>query len=274
MAGTWDETHTLLVEYVAERLTLPREGDRYRRACLGFWVRAQKRLRREGRLEERRARLLAALPGWTWDIDYWHIDEHRALLDEYVREHGSVPSPMTCWRCADVGTWAAAQGLDSAADPSWEEMYALAGERCRIKRPLMPNEHFRGRALGDWAAQQQYEHLQGALSRERAARLAALPHWGWRRKTNQRWLNAYSAAARGVVDPYICAWMNRQRAAMENDRLCSWRRRLLLELPAVPAGSAAPSPPAGSAAPSAAPSPPDSGSAPPSPPSGSAPASP
>jgi hypothetical protein len=227
MAGSWDETHSLLVEFVAERLALPRAGDRYRRVGLGYWVRAQKRLRREGRLEERRARLLAALPGWSWGADHGHADEHRALLREYVREHGSAPQPRTCWRCADVGTWAAAQGSEGA-DAPWEDMFALAAEH---SRPILPDEHFSGRALGDWAAQQQYDYLRGALSRERAARLAALPHWSWRRRANQRWLNAYSAAARGAVGPYVCSWLHRQRAAMDNGRLCSWRRQLLLELP-------------------------------------------
>lgn len=95
----WRQAYGLLVAFVR------REGHAFvRQDCveaglhLGVWVQEQRRAHKQGRLRTGRSRLLASLPGWTWDAPQTRWEQHYVQLLGFIGRtgHARVPHPAGC----------------------------------------------------------------------------------------------------------------------------------------------------------------------------------
>ena len=165
---------------------------------LGRWLITQRFHRAQ--LSAERQSLLAALPGWSWDLhqDTWD-NAYDALLAYVTREsHARVPDT---WEEAGVrlGRWVVKQRskrnqlsadrvarLDIIPGWSWrphadwweDGFNALVSFAEREGTAVVPPGHIEdGIRLGQWASVQRDN--RSTMSRERSARLEAVPEWTW-----------------------------------------------------------------------------------------------
>ena len=173
-----------------------RDEDGFR---LGSWVARNRQGQADGRLSERRARRLEALPGWTWDAREGRWEEGFDCLKRFVERegHARVP-PKHRENGVKLGHWVLTQRgacrrktlapdrrtrLEAlpgwtwdAREGRWEE-----GFDC-LKRFVEREGHARvplgwredGYRLGRWV-----QHQRGQLDAGRRKRLEALPGWVW-----------------------------------------------------------------------------------------------
>ncbi|KOT57067.1 hypothetical protein ADK43_21790 [Streptomyces rimosus subsp. rimosus] len=88
----WFHSYGMLERYVAEHghAAVPYSN---RAGTLGYWTGLQRRLYVTGKLQPRRAQLLAVLPGWTWRPYDAKRERGRAELEAFVAEQGHAQVP-------------------------------------------------------------------------------------------------------------------------------------------------------------------------------------
>lgn len=246
--------------------------ERYDGLRLGQWVAQQRYRRNKGILDTARDRLLEEFPDWTWDAvtDQW--EKGFRHLQEYVQQHGDALVPQTI-RSADgykLGQWVTIQRtlyregemskerrarLEALPGWSWEprqsrfetgyrrlqEHAKVHGTTRLVRTYVDPSDGYR---LGMWAHHQRASFARGRLSRERIARLEALPGWVWdvhdaSWEDSYRRLSAY-AAVHGHSSPTkssssdgyrLGTWVNQQRTLYNKGKL---RADLAARLEALP----------------------------------------
>jgi len=209
---SWNPNHdAFLTGLDALRRFQKREGHarvpfahRERGFRLGNWVVTQRTFRTQGRLSGERARLLEALPGWTWHAREDLFDEGMRTLQAFVRREGHSRVPATfVERGIRLGHWVLnrrsdhregtlskgrAHALESLAgwtwsvrDTSFETAYRhLLRFVKREGHARVPTAHVEGRfPLGAWV--QKRRQQRGRMTDDRARRLTALPGWAWNR---------------------------------------------------------------------------------------------
>jgi excisionase family DNA binding protein len=129
----WRYAYSLLVAFVR------REGHAFvRQDCvesglhLGVWVQEQRRAHKQGRLRTERSRLLASLPGWTWDAPQTRWDQHYVQLLGYVGRTGHARVPHRHLEAGThLGDWVRAQrrshGRGSLSEDRARRLEALPG---------------------------------------------------------------------------------------------------------------------------------------------------
>lgn len=146
---------------------------------------------------------LAPLPAATTTEGYWNDDF--AVLHDFVATHGAaIPRSGQVWKERPVGRWveqqrrrrdrlsaAQTQALESLPGWCWSSVDAVWEEHLRAleawvdARGWLPPPTLRldnGLRIGPWMEHQRRLHREDRLPTERAARLAALPAWTWRRE--------------------------------------------------------------------------------------------
>ncbi len=184
--------------------------------ALGRWVNKQRTALGRGDLSPEREKRLAALPGWTWDVNEAAWEESFARLLAYVEREGTARVPAGHKQDGfALGLWVSAQrsllarGTLSperrsrlAAQPGWtwqalqtkwEEGFACLSEYVeREGSARLPQSHVEdGFALGRWVSKQRGAFARGTLDAERQSRLAALPGWTWQPK-EARWQEGFA----------------------------------------------------------------------------------
>ncbi len=171
---------------------------------LGGWVVRQRALKQNGMLSDERARLLEALPGWSWDTVDTAWEEGFTRLQRYVRRVGHSRVPATHREDGfGLGGWVRgqraqaengklsddrAQRLEALPgwtwqprEAAWEEGFAhLRRFAEREGHALVPQQHWEdGYRLGQWVGVQRTTYRQETLSDDRIRRLESLPGWLW-----------------------------------------------------------------------------------------------
>lgn len=187
---------------------------------LGKWVVRCRGEHRTGSLSVERARMLEALPGWSWTAfaDTW--ESKLAVLVKYVKREGHCTVPDS-WVEDDVplGRWVgslrrsygagvlAAQRIEalealpgwlwSVHDKSWADaiqkmnaFYAREGHARVGKRHIED-----GFKLGLWLDRNKKARRAGTLPDDRARELDRFPQWHLT-KSERRWEDGYSALLR------------------------------------------------------------------------------
>ena len=178
---------------------------------LGMWVNTQRSAYKAGKLSEERIARLETLTGWGWDArDYderWNTNF--AALEAFVEREGSARVPhghsegglrLGQWvgkqrsKCSEgklseerVARLEALPGWEwRARDERWDATFAaLAAFVKRKGHARVPAVHLEGEfRLGQWVSVQRATYRGGKLSKERIARLEALPGWVWRVKND------------------------------------------------------------------------------------------
>ena len=183
--------------------------------ALGRWINKQRSAFGRGDLDPEREKRLAALPGWTWDVNEADWEESFARLLAYVEREGSarVPSGYKQDGFA-LGLWVSAQRslltrgkLDperrrrlaalpgwtwQALQTKWDEGFARLSEYVeREGTAQLPQSHVEdGFALGRWVSKQRGAFARGTLDSERQSRLAALAGWTWQ-PDEDRWQEGF-----------------------------------------------------------------------------------
>ena len=234
--------------------------------ALGSWVVTQRIFRKKGWLARERARLLEAVPGWSWDPlgDRWADGYQR--LRRFVAKRDCLPSSgFEDEEGFPLGDWVARQrrlGVRRSLDaervglleqiPGWtwnrQDAAFEVGvqhlnryvERVGHARPergeLDPDDRY---PVGVWVQSQRYRARQ---SPGRARRLELLPGWTWNVR-DAAWEQAFDALLQyatrtGVSNPPrntiedgmdIGAWVIKQRSRKR--RLAESQRRRLSEVP-------------------------------------------
>jgi hypothetical protein len=199
----WEEAFDRLSQYVQREgsafVPTGYEEDGFR---LGQWATVQRRNFAKGKLNRKRQKRLAALPGWTWDALEAKWEEGFERLSEYVRRRGSA---RVTGRYEEdgfrLGQWISVQRsryangkLEPArkrrlaALPGWtwdaNEAAWQEGFDCLVEyvqregSARVPTDHQEnGFALGRWVRHVRSRFAAGQLSRDRQKRLEALPGW-------------------------------------------------------------------------------------------------
>ena len=173
---------------------------------LGGWVREQRSVWADGRMQARRATQLDALPGWAWRPRSAAWEASFALVLAYAEEHGHarVPqshrvdpsgyclgawvaqqrrkrntgnlSPALSARLETVPGWTWDAGHDSDFEAGLTALTAFlsdAGHACPTAVHVRPD----GFKLGRWVANTR--HRRESLEGYQVRRLEALPGWTW-----------------------------------------------------------------------------------------------
>jgi superfamily II DNA or RNA helicase len=269
-ADQWQEGFSRLKDYVE------RNGDaRVPRSCalngfqLGQWVKIQRGLFGNGRLEPERQRRLEELPGWTWDprADQW--EEGFSQLKDYVEEHGDARVPRShVVNGYQLGNWVVAQRSKNAQgrlDPErqrrleelpgwswntradqWEEGFSRLRDYVEAHGDALVSASYTvdGYRLGMWIVHQRTLHGEGALEIELERRLQALPGWSWDPRADQ-WEDGFSRLKNYVeqhgdarvpfaytIDGHrLGSWVTSVRSLHAKGRLEAKREYRLEELP-------------------------------------------
>lgn len=202
-AEKWDGFFACLLDYVKQH------GDALIPATcvfsgvkLGSWVVSQRVYYAKGTLDPGRARRLAELPGWAWDVIDAQWQEGFSHLLDYVEQtgHARVPS-RHLFNGYKLGNWVAVQRdrhRDGILDPDrarrlaelpewtwtphgdrWEEGFALLVDFAeRTGTACVPCSHtVNGFKLGAWVRNQRTR--KDTLGPDRRQRLEELPGWAW-----------------------------------------------------------------------------------------------
>ena len=165
---------------------------------LGAWVTEQRAERRN--LSPGRVAHLEALPGWSWTVsqDIW--GERYELVRKFADREGHARVPQSyVENGVYLGKWVGVQRqkrdkltaerrarLDSVPgwswnphEDSWQQSFeALQRFVAREGHARVPDPHVEdGIKLGNWVVEQRMN--RSTMSRERKARLEALPGWVW-----------------------------------------------------------------------------------------------
>jgi superfamily II DNA or RNA helicase len=237
--------------------------------ALGRWINKQRTAFGKARLGTERERRLAALPGWTWDVNEAAWEEALARLLAYVESEGSA-RVSTAYKHDGfaLGLWVSAQRTQFAtgtlsrerqrrlaALPGWtwdalqirwdEAFDRLVEYVTREGSARIAQDHVEdGFPLGRWVSKQRGAYSKGTLNPERQKRLAALPGWTWQ-PDQARWdegfarLSAYvkregSARVPGAYEKTgyrLGSWVIVQRSNFAKGKLDPGRERLLAALP-------------------------------------------
>lgn len=63
---TWDESYSILKEYVTEKKTLPPCKEIYKGVKIGQWCSTQRAFFKKGKLSQMQINKLKTIPGWKW----------------------------------------------------------------------------------------------------------------------------------------------------------------------------------------------------------------
>ena len=203
--GAWEEGFARLLDYVESN------GDaRVPRGCmvadypLGDWVRRQRNIQSQGRLDADRKDRLQELPGWIWSTNTAAWEEGFARLQEYVESNGDarVPQgymvdsfPLGVWVCnqranyakgtleagrkdrlQELGGW-----VWNTRTDQWEEGFARLLEYVESNDDACVPRDYKvdGYSLGSWVGTQRKNYANGMLEVGRARRLSKLRGWVW-----------------------------------------------------------------------------------------------
>lgn len=202
-AEKWEKVFVCLLDYVKQHGdALVPANCMFNGVKLGSWVVAQRVYYAKGTLDPDRARRLAELSGWAWDVIDAQWDEGFNRLLDYVEQtgHARVPSRYL-FNGYKLGNWVAVQRdrhRDGILAPErarrlaelpdwtwtphgdrWEKGFALlldfaerTGTAC-VPHSLTVNRF----KLGAWVANQRSR--SATLSQDRRQRLEELPCWAW-----------------------------------------------------------------------------------------------
>jgi hypothetical protein len=197
---------------------------RSKNACtVGRWCARQRRLYRNGDLDENSAKMCEKIPGWTWDADVPERDLRMVdALAEWVEAYRDANVPEDgMWGNLPLGKFVTALRrrsvmgrlslplLDDVAvvtPTRWEngalrwhpmetrwDLHLLALEQFRQRTggldiPEHWKENFHGweAQLYAWATRQRHQQRSGELDPARKARLDQVPGWQWERTRKSR----------------------------------------------------------------------------------------
>jgi len=195
---------------------------------IGAWVAQQRQAWAQGHLDDRRAKLLADLPGWSWQPHAEAWEDMYAALVAFVRREGHARVPKTHVEISGsddeavgLGAWVSRQRRLLAAGrltphqarrlselPGWSSnlrldkwtagLLALDSFVAREHHAVVPQRHVEGdHRLGSWVGKQRCSRAEGTLAEERIRRLEEYPLWVW--DTNQgAWDQGYAFLRRHV----------------------------------------------------------------------------
>lgn len=216
----WERNYELLLAFFARTgHARPLEEHLEEGVALGAWVGAQRSRCRRGVLQPDRARRLAGLSGWTWDVsqDAWELGYVR--LCAYVAERGTARVPVA-YRDPDgypLGTWVRTHRKPGHRKPLTDQQQArlealpdwtfdnlvdiafdtgLAALRSFAERHghvrLARDARKYGQDLPGFCARHRAAFHRGELAADRIAALESVPGWSWRPK-EQAWEDGYAA---------------------------------------------------------------------------------
>lgn len=216
----WERGFTALLEFAAEHgHARPQQRHRNRDGYLvGRWTEKQRAYYASGHpcLTEERAQRLAALPGWDWQpsqLRGWPVG--LKALRAHAARHGTVagitPSRLdpdgypigrflhSCRTRYRRGHLTSAQVAELEALPGWrwnahQDLWPVALAALHawgLEHGATPIPHDcvteDGFDLGSWAVRARQRFVDGRLSLDKAAELAAHPAWSWSLPTGRRW---------------------------------------------------------------------------------------
>jgi hypothetical protein len=225
-AERWEQGYAALRRYVAReghaRVTESNIEDGF---PLGRWV-AQQRTRYRSRtrqLAPERARLLEALPKWTWNpSDAIWEESFEALMHFVKREGHARPTRFQEEAGFPLGEWVSAQraarargrlsdarkvrieGLPGwtwdAGSDAWEGAWLALAKFVKREGHARPKvSHVEGgQPIGRFVSTQRTAHARDKLDLERVRRLERLAGWTWD-PTESFWEDAYSALSEFVA---------------------------------------------------------------------------
>lgn len=221
--SSWESVFGLLEQFV-EREGHSRVPQRHveEEFHLGAWVVGARTAYKQGRLGADRARRLAELAGWVWDVRIANFDQGCGVLAEFVRREGHAGVPVDHvegdYR---LGTWVANRRLEyrnnllsaerisqledwpgwiwNPIEANWENGYERLEAFARRKGHTdVPRSHVEDDfKLGQWVRAQRASHSKQDLDLGRARRLEALPgwEWEWAALEDQAWKHGFSHLA-------------------------------------------------------------------------------
>lgn len=211
------------------------------------WVAKQRAMYDGGHLDDVRAGLLEALPGWSWETTAWgrSFGEYSA----HIKQTGRPPAPRT-----SLYFWASRQRIAYASgsltaarisqlenlpgwtwnryEESWLEHYRQVEKMVSVGGSYPPCRS----SLGRWLNTQRKSYRLGLLSAENIALLEGLPGWRWAKRS---WDEQFIVLSDYVADngrlPQLKTarghWIRKQRAAFRVGELTADQARRLENLP-------------------------------------------
>lgn len=221
---TYDVVRSVADEHgsVADNTTGPsifaglKDEDRPQRH-LGVWLAVQRQSYRLGTLAERKARLLEALPGWSWDAHlpaddvamvealrvFAEFEKHARVPDEHFED--GLPLGAWCWAvrrrkltdrlapaleyeilAATPSKFRASQRFQwEKTETQWRLGYFAARQFAAREEHTRATSNHREQLpdttvnLGQWTSLQRHLRRRGDLEDRRIALLEALPGWQW-----------------------------------------------------------------------------------------------
>jgi hypothetical protein len=172
---------------------------------LAGWVNVQRGSFRRGELSNERISRLEAFPGWSWNPHDEQWEEAFVGLISFVDQegHSRVPVDHIDESGFKLGRWLSTQRNNfrsgslsksrierlealpgwtwNLLDHQWEEGFVILSTFVdREGHARVPQRFQESRfQLGLWTANQRASFRRGAISKERAERLEALPGWQW-----------------------------------------------------------------------------------------------
>ena len=223
----WDQNLSALREFIEASDRMPSsESSNSREASLGRWVHQARQAQRgtgHSVMTSERARLLEAIPGWSWyplsDGDTWDDNVH--LLQLHVAQTGRMPSTglvsaeekrLARWvhhvKAARAGrgtmviTESRAASLERidgwewetrSADKRWDENFAALRDFISEHGHLPSATSVDGPTakLGRWVntyrmVYKSNDNSKGSLTADRIQRLEAIEHWKWAGRSRRK----------------------------------------------------------------------------------------
>ncbi len=248
----WDARFAELVSYHDEHGSIP-VGAR----GLPGWVQNQRALR--GKMPLERKERLEALPWWSWNTldDAWNT--HFAELVAYYARNGRIPEGSV----PGLGSWVTVQRTrrgkmppertaklealgwwvwSERSFPGWESQYRRLVSYYAEHGCVPPNAGTG--AIGKWVSTQRKN--RDTMTRERKAKLDALPWWVWGERDRTDWETSYTdlvayhtthgslpprddSAKSGNPSARLGKWVSHQRAKC--DTMAPERKAKLEALP-------------------------------------------
>ncbi|WP_293003767.1 DEAD/DEAH box helicase [Mycobacterium sp.] len=212
----WGDTFAELEQHLQQPgATYPSSG-----TVLGRWVFNQRGLFRRQQLDAQRAEMLAALPGWTWNVLDTQWDDNIAALSAYVAASGHARPPQSHVTDSgfQLGRWVSDQRRQrrrlsderraqlqampgwtwNSREAQWEDfiakLAAFADEHGHSYPPRDPARPDLVK-LNQTVISIRRPERKNRLSPEQRRQLEALPGWSWEPRQKSTWDDTFAALA-------------------------------------------------------------------------------
>ena len=204
-SDSWEKQYDALKQYLGKHHNqYPLARQTTTAGYLGNWVSAQRAKQSAGKLNPKRATLLEALPGWSWDPVRELFEVGFTELEKFVKEngHARVPQKYVCRSGFTLGRWTLSRRRDylsgklepgyqkqlesvigwvwDARDAAFEDgvralrKYAKKHGHCDVPGDYVDSHGFK---LGQWVSVKRIAIRQGKLDPKKQKILMGMPGW-------------------------------------------------------------------------------------------------